>query len=285
MKRDLLIITALQCEAAPLIDAWQLKPLRENPLGERFQVFCRDGIYVAVSGIGKVRSATATATLMSGVMPSSAQAPIVVNIGIAGSSTHELPIGELVYINKVRDVATNSRLYPDVLVAHHLHETALDTHDTPVTRPDSSHKLLVDMEGFGFLQAALTLTSPSHVCLLKVVSDHCTGTRVKPDEVRQMIERHEPSLSGILEALRTNLPEPTPLSAHEQALLNAVYAHTGLSLSQRLELGRLVRSLHAQAIPYGQLLTSVLETPVTCKEARNRVYHALVRNLIAEAPL
>jgi hypothetical protein len=69
MAKEILIITALSCEAAPLIKAYEARPLRENPCAERFQVFYRNGVYIATSGIGKIRSATATSALMTSLFP------------------------------------------------------------------------------------------------------------------------------------------------------------------------------------------------------------------------
>jgi len=280
MNRELLVITALQCEAAPFIEAWQLKPLRENLIGERFQVFSNGAVYVAVSGVGKVKSAIATSSIITGIL-NSRSSPIVANVGIAGACSTDYRIGDVLYVHKVRDVATNTRLYPDVLLRHNLPEVALETHDSPVINPPSAQHI-VDMEGFGFLQAALAFYAPSQICLLKVVSDHCKGESLTKQVVESYISRNMPVITDLLTHLRTNLPEPERLHTAELELLDAVCAHATFSLSQRIELRRVVESLHAQKIHFKEILDATLSSPVSSKEARNRLYHDLLRTLRSE---
>jgi adenosylhomocysteine nucleosidase len=283
MKRTVLILTSLACEATPLRKAWELSPLRENPLGERFQVFQRDGIYLGVSGIGKVRSAIATSALLSGLFEPH-YPPIAINLGIAGASITQLARGTLVYINKVRDAATNTRLYPDILLRHNLPEFPLDTFDHPVTTPPSD-AVVVDMEGSGFMQAVTALSSPSLSCLLKVISDHCDGTRCTPEDASTLIRDNLPAIEQIVSALRSELTDPPTLTQSEREILALLTTHASLSLSQRIELNRLVESLKAQGAPFIERLRSALETPVTTKEERNTFYRELVHGLTQEVSL
>jgi len=279
MPGKTLIITALQCEAAPLIKALHAKPLREHPCAERFQVFHTHDTYIATSGIGKVRSAIATTALLTSLFPHAAYGdtpPIVANIGIAGSSTPALPIGTLTYINKVRDVATNTRFYPDILVKHTLPESALDTYDAPVTTPPAE-AVTVDMEGAGFIQAATTLGTPSALCILKVISDHCSGERIVSASASALIEENAETILTILRNIRTTLPTPATLSAHERAELENASAHAKLSLTQRIELTRRIEALHARGILWGPTLRILTDTTITTKETRNAAYNSLLK--------
>jgi adenosylhomocysteine nucleosidase len=284
MKRDLLIVTALACEAAPLIAAWQLKPLREGTLAERFQVFHKDGIAVAVSGIGKVRASIATSALLGGLYIPQGLSPVVANVGIAGTSITELALGSLVYINKVRDIATNSRLYPDVLLSHSLPEYALDTHDAPVTSPPTD-PVVVDMEGSGFAQAALTFAPPSQICILKVISDYCSTGMITREQASAHIASQVEKIDSVLHNLRAELPATPQLTQHERRLLDTVCAHASFTVTQRIELTRRLHVLKANNIPYEPRLRAILATPITSKESRNRHYHALLTNLQAEVAL
>lgn len=284
MKRDLLIVTALACEAAPLIAAWQLKPLREGALAERFQVFHKDGVAVAVSGIGKVRAAVATSALLGGLFILQGSSPLVANIGIAGTSATNLPLGSLVYINKIRDVATNSRLYPDVILSHSLPEYGLDTHDAPVTTPPSE-PVIVDMEGAGFAQAALTLVPPSQICVLKVISDYCSTSPITREQASSYIASQAGKIDSVLTALRTELPESPQIADDERKLLDAVCAHASFTVTQRIELTRRLQALKAHSIAYKPRLEAILATPIASKEVRNRHYHELLRDLQAEVTI
>lgn len=281
MPSKTLILTALPCEAAPLIQAWDAKPLREHPCAERFQVFHAHDTYIATTGIGKVRAAIATSALLTGLFPGTFQGestPLVVNIGIAGSSDTTLSIGTLTYINKVRDVATNTRFYPDILVRHSLPESSLDTHDHPVTTMPATPGI-VDMEGSGIVQAATTLGPPSSLCILKVISDYCNGTRISQQAARSLIAQHTDSIHNLLHTIHSSLPEPARLSADDRALLEASYNHAALSLSQRIELQRRITALQAQGIPWSTSIARFLTLPITTKEARNTAYTALLSEL------
>jgi nucleoside phosphorylase len=283
MAREVLIVTSLTCEAAPLRKSWDLTPLRENPLSERFQVFQADGVYVAVSGIGKVRSAIATSALLTGLFQSDDQ-PIALNIGIAGASPLDLPRGAIAYINKVRDAATNTRFYPDIFVRHNLPERQLDTYDHPVTTAPTE-PIVVDMEGSGFMQAVSGLSSPSNAALLKVISDHCDGTRCTPEDASALISSNLSTIEQVVSNLRTHLLNPPSLSCEERALLDQVTTHAAFSLTQRIELARYVESLKAQGVSCAEELKAVLQLPTTTKEARNNLYHSLLHALRREVIL
>ena len=283
MAREVLIVTSLTCEATPLRKAWALTPLRENPLGERFQVFHADKTYVAVSGIGKVRSAIATSALLTGLFPIDSQ-PIALNIGIAGGAPSDLPRGAITYVNKVRDVTTNTRFYPDILVRHHLPERQLDTHDHPVTAPPTE-PVVIDMEGSGFMQAVSSLASPSNAGLLKVISDHCDGTRCTPEDASALIDANLATIEQIVSSLRTELLNPPSLSPEERELIHQVTTHASFSLTQRIELVRYVEGLKAQGAPFIEPLRAVLLLPTTTKETRNKLYHSLLHELRREVTL
>lgn len=279
--KDILIITSLMCEAAPLIEAWGLKPVRESEIDARFQVFHSNGVYLAVSGIGKLRSAVTTAALMAHLQRERG-IPIVANVGIAGGAATHTPKGTLALINKVRDVATNTRFYPDIILKHSAKELPLDTYDHPVATPFDV-PVLVDMEGAGFMQAATTLAPPSSIAILKVVSDHCDKTPVTPTDASNLIHANIASICAILEEMRTALPEAPQLSTTERELLDQVATHAKLSLSQRLELHRQVRARKAQQEPFIDDLERVLAIRIANKDQRRIAYEALLRDITTKS--
>lgn len=281
MSKRTLIITALACEAAPLIEAWQAKPLRENPCAERFQVFHNDGVYIATSGIGKVKSAIATSALLTSLFPqaySGDESPLVVNIGIAGHSTTALPIGTLTYINKVVDVASKARFYPDVLIRHGLIESTLETHDHPVTTPPD-YPVSVDMEGSGMIQAALAITAPSSVCILKVISDHCSGDKLNQEQVSSLVAQNTEKIISIISLIRDDLPDFQRLSSSDQDLISTVCNHLRFTLTQRTEVQRRVQALHAQGADWKAVVNPLLQIQPGVKENRNQNYYQLLNQL------
>lgn len=278
--RPALIITALMCEATPLIEAWGLRPLRGAEVEERFQLFYGDGVYLGVSGIGKLRSAVATSALVTRLLDQNLS-PIVVNIGIAGCPLGLAQLGELILVHKVRDVATNSRLYPDVLIKHPLRELPLDTYDHPVTTPPAE-QALVDMECSGFLQAATTLVAPSETVVLKVVSDHCDGTRLSPDQVSQRIGAVCDQITPAITSLRGELSAPRRLQTEDTQALEFAVSHARLSVTQRIELERAMLATRALGNDLPPTFHSILTQPIKSKDQRRIAFAALLATLRGE---
>ena len=281
MKRDCLVIVSLRSEAKPLIERWKLKPLQRNQIEERFQLFYNDGIYLAISKVGKLASAIATTALLT-TLPRKQPTPIVCNVGIAGSSIKSLLPGTLAYIHKVTDTASRTRYYPDILLKHHLYEAPLETHDSPVTNPPK-HETLVDMEGSGFMQAALHFVAPSALVVLKVVSDMCDGTRILPADATRHIEANVDTIHRIIDTMREQLPEPLHISESEATLIDTLIAHGQLSRAQQIELSRCIRALKAQQRPFIAILERFLQTPIESKQSRNSSYRQLLNSLHEES--
>lgn len=281
MKRDCLIIVSLRSEAKPLIDQWKLTPLQRNQTEERFQLFHNDGVYLAISKVGKLASAIATTALLT-TLPRKQPTPIVCNVGIAGSSIKTLLPGAIAYVHKVTDVASHNRYYPDILLKHHLCEAPLETHDSPVTTPPK-HETLVDMEGSGFMQAALHFVAPSALVVLKVVSDMCDGARILPSDTTRHIEANFDTIHRIIEMTREELPEPLHISETESARINQLIAHAKLSRAQQIELSRCIRALKAQQRPFMATLERFLQTQIESKQSRNSSYRKLLNTLYEES--
>ncbi len=275
--RPFLVITALMCEATPLIEAWGLRPLRASEVEERFQLFYGDGIYLGVSGIGKMRSAVATSALLTHLLGQDLT-PIAVTIGIAGAPHGLAELGELILVHKVRDISTNSRLYPDILLKHSLKELSLDTHDHPVTTPPTE-QALVDMECSGFMQAATTLVAPSEVAVLKVISDNCDGTRVSPEEVSKLIRSVSDSITKIITSLRAELSPPSRLNADDTETLHRVVSHARLSVTQRIELERAMLATRARGEDLPCSFHEILTRPIQNKDQRRIAFTALLETL------
>jgi len=275
--KSALLITSLMCEASPLIDAWGLKLSREGDVGDRFQLFRSNNLYLGISGIGKLRSAVATSALITHLLHHH-ESLVAVNVGLAGAPADLAPRGTLALIHKVRDVSSHSRMYPDVLLKHPALECALDTYDHPVTTPPTN-AALVDMECSGFMQAATTLLPPSAVAALKIVSDHCDGTRITPQEASALVAPHADTILGIIDSLRSDLPDPAQLTRDEHTFIDEVATHARLSATQKIELLRRLRAKKAQGESFTDLLRELLTHPIETKDDRRILYQALLKTL------
>lgn len=274
--RPIIVIAALMSEAAPLVEQWGLKLVRNASLLERFQTFSGDGRYIAVSGIGKLKSATATAVLTSTL--GQENEPLLVNLGLAGAPSTHATRGDLFIINKVRDVTTNTRFYPDILVRHPIRESGLDTYDHPVTTPPTE-PVLVDMESSGFMQAATSIVSPSSVLVLKVVSDGCDGERLTPADATSLIEARLAVIDAVIASFHAELKAAPSLSSDELSSLEQLIIMAHFSQSQRLELMRSLVAFKARGGTVSDILASCGVREVSAKHARRALFDALMNQL------
>jgi hypothetical protein len=246
-------------------------------------------ILIATTGANKLRAATATAALITDLFPKSNEAlnsilRLVVNVGIVGSSTKDLAIGTLTYINKVRDVATNRCFYPDIIVKHPLPERHLDTYDEAVTSPPKE-PVLVDMEGSGFFQAAGTFLAPSSIALLKVVSDYTDSTEANwgnltPSGVHNLIDRNTDNILNTLTDIATTAPQTKELSSVDVNTIDIFSRANKLSVSQRIELTRIIRSLNATGTDWrSKLVLSMDNKTADNKSSRNTYFRRLTDTL------
>jgi adenosylhomocysteine nucleosidase len=172
MKGTLLgaIIMATRLEAGPLIDLFDLKEIESRP----FPIYSREGLVLAVSGIGKANAAMVTAYICLKFYPE-----WVLNLGAAGATQESTEIGSIFHIERTIEP---DRLHfqsrkPHVQVPETLpgfQDAVLATMDKPVTDLKAFGELaavadLVDMEGASVLQTCRRLEKR---CLLfKFVSD------------------------------------------------------------------------------------------------------------------
>jgi nucleoside phosphorylase len=171
----LLIISALQKEAAPLISLFRLK--KDMNIHE-FPVYLGKDAVLVVSGVGKLRAAIAATFLLSGnYCP--AHGALLCNIGFCGSTSEKYPPGTLCAVHKVTDADTRRDYYPDypISVDIGVPTSALlcvpqiirsKTDPLLLPFPDAE---LIDMESSGIMEAGARFLQTHQVLLLKIVSD------------------------------------------------------------------------------------------------------------------
>lgn len=276
----LLLVTALHGEAKPFIDALGLK---RNAAVQAFETFEGNDTALVVSGVGKVRSAMATAAFLSS---HPVDGLLAVNVGIAGASRESgRRIGDLLLIHRIRDAATSRELFPDMLVQTPIPEAPLVTVDRPVMQTESFGipSELVDMEGSGFFEAAATLL-PSHAsACLKVVSDHLDGSHPKPREVTRLIGNRLPEIRIFLKGMTAMAAwDCSPMGAPEHRWMETVASALRLTVTQKGQLRGWVRRRLARHRPLPD--SSALDlVPPGNKRERNLRFEQLRARLDAEA--
>lgn len=227
------IVTALTCEARPLIDALKLKRLHKI---SAFSIYSNDEFFLIISGVGKVNAAASTAFLHAiAEQPTHA---FYLNLGIAGSDNHQL--GELIAPHKIVDRQSQQVWYPNVNL-HKFKTTAnLMTVDQPAI--DYQPNTLIDMEASGFFPTAAKLVGHDQVHLLKVISDNHENpiANINAHKVTQLIEN---KLDVIMEFIQRS----KELSLNETRLLpddelfNAITQQWHFTNYQQHQLSNLMR--------------------------------------------
>ena len=142
MNCPVIFVTALHCEAKPLIAHYRMKRVHTI---SAFKVFQNEGYWLIVSGVGKVAAASAVGFL-AGRLHDLAKKSLWLNIGIARHVG--LNVGECQWLNKVIDQATGKTLYPMPCSALKLSSSACVTVDAVNYDEDSNH--FYDMEASGY---------------------------------------------------------------------------------------------------------------------------------------
>ena len=167
------IVTALGIEAKPIIKKFNLK----NQNG----IYQNNYLNLIITGQGKIKSAINTALLLQ-------KYPFrTLNIGIAGSSIHQ--INEGFYVHKITDTDSGLEYYPDRF------ENSQELYC--VSKPGTYYPL-VDMESSGFFEACYKFLSVEKIILYKIVSD---TPDIKPDtqEIPHLINSHIEIIEKLLE--------------------------------------------------------------------------------------
>jgi len=159
------IVIALHPEAKPLIEYYHLRKITHIDMPFTIYVNKEKTIYLIISGIGKIKIATATTFLY--MWTGSKSHSTFLNIGLAGSKQFALEEGVL--IHKITEMSTHKNGYPFVTPIKIKNQATLMTYDTP--QKDYPMTGLMDMEGSAFFQTATHFVSVEQVQLFKVVSD------------------------------------------------------------------------------------------------------------------
>jgi nucleoside phosphorylase len=189
----LIWVTALHCEAKPIIDHYRLK---KSPSHHAFDIYLDDNTVCVISGIGRIAAAAATAWI-AGINrdePSIAW----INIGTAGSATHK--IGTALSINKISDDVSNQHFYPVPL-----HNCALESaHCQTLGQASTDYQAgqIYDMEASAFFNTATRFSSAELVHCVKIISDN-PSQQTGRDKARisELINAHIAELADFVQSI------------------------------------------------------------------------------------
>ena len=158
-KNEINIVVAMEREAKPLINYWNLKKNTEKIFSDK-----KKRINLIVSGIGKKKAENAT----NHIAEKTSINCFFLNIGIAGHRDYKL--GEIVLVSKVTDNKTKYNWYPSLLWETKIKKAPLLTVGFPKIIYKSN--LLYDMEASGFFKSARNFVGPEKVQCIKIISDN-----------------------------------------------------------------------------------------------------------------
>lgn len=162
------IVTALKPEAQAFVDFYKLK---KSKLGN-YTAFIDNNITLIISGIGVVNARLATQTLINHF--DITDDDIYLNIGICGAS-REYEIGQLLEIGSITYEEINY-IFKDKKKIVCLDSEASESSYT-----------IVDMESYGFYDAAIHSPAIKNFYIFKVVSDHFEPHKVTKDKTKSLI--------------------------------------------------------------------------------------------------
>ena len=175
-------VSALHCEAKPVIDFYRLKKSHDD---NAFDYYRGDDMACIVSGTGKIACAAACAWIASRNQQAASLAWI--NLGIAGAAEHE--VGALFSLNQVIDGDDGHRYYPAPATAAEL------AGSTCMTLSQASEEYredcLFDMEASGFMYSSLRFSTAELIKSFKIVSDNRRQKATKNrQQVSDLVQQH-----------------------------------------------------------------------------------------------
>ncbi len=168
-----LIHTALIHEARPLI---QTLKLTQNTLLPK--IYENDTYVLIVSGIGKNNTTESLEPLFKKQAFKRA-----INIGIAGCSNEEIPIGTLFCTNQQLETIPKATITCVI---------------EPLDAKSSLSSLLVDMESDAFLEVCSKYLPQNECFVFKVVSDYCNSAIPKKSFVIDLIQKQIKTIKEFL---------------------------------------------------------------------------------------
>lgn len=246
----ILIAIALHAEARPVIDRFKLKQDASFVL----PVFRRNEIWMTVTGMGRMKSAIATTSLIAQI--DNGRELFIFNLGIAGhtqmAGEGPVTIGDRFLVNKITDQVSGRFFYPDLLPRTPLSESTVTTVEFPLDQANAKdvEPGLVDMEASGFYQAAATFLPPHRIGCIKIVADHLETQRLDKNYAGSLVAGSLEEFEETITAYQKHSADDTDvLTDTDVQIVNSISKRLRLTTSRHGMLLNLIRSykLHTRA--------------------------------------
>ena len=253
----LCLITALPAESRPLLDALKLRQAREKYL----RLYESERYLLLETGVGKLRSAAATAALLQ-CRP---DVSTIVNVGIAGGA---LAYGKTVIAHHVSDNASGAQWYPHLPATTPFRKAAsasVCTLDAPCTQYRSG--VVFDMEAAGIFSAASNYLSTSQVHSIKVISDNADNElqAINKTVVTTLLQEALCQITPILKVLEE---QPGIQAGQPELTVNAHVEHICTSIHHTINDEQQLKALLQRHLNIGGQLPDIPASAHTAKDIR-----------------
>ncbi|NLM28268.1 MAG: hypothetical protein GX211_08890 [Clostridiaceae bacterium] len=275
----IMIFTALNCEAKPIIRYFGLK---KDPQFHMFQVFKNEDIILLVTKPGIVNAAIGVAHLCSVCPPNSSD--LLLNIGICGAKNRNMPIGTVYLCNKIYEMETGFCYYPDMIYAHPFKESGILSSTSPVLENSAADlpENLADMEAVGIYRAGILFFQLHQMFIVKIVSDHLQFDKIDSNVVSDLIGRNMPEIAAWITRLHSGMINTPPVfTPEEENLLAEVSKYLRLTVSMQNQLRQAIHYYKLQHGSFSAQLSSFIQKeivlPVKNKYERKKCFERLMQ--------
>lgn len=272
----ILITTALQAEAQPLIEHYQLE---KKQCSANIFYFQRGVITCLTTGVGEKNVRKRLGAFLNETV---CRNTILMNMGIAGGNRDATEIGKMYSINKITDEKNGKVWLPDALLKTGLPEMPLSSVSKGVTDGGNKYAGLVDMEGAAIFETAVQFIPVHCLVFLKIVSDHMDEILDSPEQVVSLINKRLPEIDGLISLMQNSGLVKTPLlnDQHEQ-LLNGLKKSLKLTATQTYQLKDKAEGFIAVQNDNIAFLSQYLKVEIKTKQERTKIFHEICTSLSA----
>ena len=190
---DKIIITALQDEANPIIDFYNLSRDVKQP---DLKVYANNKYSLLVTGVGRNKVIDTLPIYLNRIYSRNS---ILINVGIAGGNPSSTKIGNIYYIEKLNsDFFKKEYVFPErenILIP----KIGLTTVEKNINKNDNNlYKELVDMEAAAITHIAIKYFDLSKIKILKIVSDHMDIVDWPNLNIKKLIQSNIDSISYLI---------------------------------------------------------------------------------------
>ena len=272
----ILITTALQAEAQPLIEHYQLE---KKQCSANIFYFQRGVITCLTTGVGEKNVRKRLGAFLNETV---CRNTILMNMGIAGGNRDATEIGKMYSINKITDEKNGKVWLPDALLKTGLPEMPLSSVSKGVTDGGNKYAGLVDMEGAAIFETVVQFIPVHCMVFLKIVSDHMDEILDSPEQVVSLINKRLPEIDRLISLMQNSGLVKTPLlnDQHEQ-LLNGLKKSLKLTATQTYQLKDKAEGFIAVQDDDIAFLSQYLKVEIKTKQERTKVFHEICTRLSA----